>query len=212
MPSRPIDLGLPLVRGPFGSLTAARTAIEVAREGDAPVSPLAARVDEERLHPRPARPAAAKPGKSAAATGAGHTKPAPKGPSKSVPAKAAKPPEPRPPPAPPPEPAWIGEQPAARRRQARQLIERLTVAGLSDAEAIARAEFVDSEPAVARIAIERQLRRAIDAKGTDRAALGAAIVGLLAAGEDSDLGVRWRLVDGEGRPIAPIPTSGPDRS
>src|SRR6188768_1568222 len=69
------DLGLSLVRGPFGSLTAARTAIEAAREGDAPISPLAARVDEERRNPRPARPAATKPDTTAVAKGPAHTKP-----------------------------------------------------------------------------------------------------------------------------------------
>ena len=46
------DLGLPLVRGPFGTLTAAKAAIEAAR-GDAPAaSPLADRV--AKLRDRPA--------------------------------------------------------------------------------------------------------------------------------------------------------------
>src|SRR6266550_69192 len=66
------DLGLALVRGPFGSLGAAREAIARARDAKPAASPLAARVAE--LHDRPAaapsgrddRPhKASKPGKGA---------------------------------------------------------------------------------------------------------------------------------------------------
>src|SRR6186997_3033140 len=42
------DFGLPLVRGPFGSLTAAREAIETARGESPPESPLAERIAEAR--------------------------------------------------------------------------------------------------------------------------------------------------------------------
>ena len=45
------DLGLPLVRGPFGSLNAAKAAIAGAREAEPAVSPLAARVAEHRESP-----------------------------------------------------------------------------------------------------------------------------------------------------------------
>ena len=45
------DLGLPLVRGPFGSLTAAKAAIAGARGSEPVVSPLAAKVAEHQGRP-----------------------------------------------------------------------------------------------------------------------------------------------------------------
>src|SRR6266480_7645379 len=56
------DLGLPLVRGPFRSLTEAKAAVEDARGMAAPESPLADRVKEART--RPAKTTAAAPGAS----------------------------------------------------------------------------------------------------------------------------------------------------
>jgi hypothetical protein len=57
------ELGLPLVRGPFGSLTAAREAIEGAREAGPAESPLAGRLREAEAAPEPdaAGPEASKP-------------------------------------------------------------------------------------------------------------------------------------------------------
>src|SRR6476646_6433188 len=46
------DLGLPLVRGPFGSLRDAKAAIETARETEPAESPLNARVAELRGRPK----------------------------------------------------------------------------------------------------------------------------------------------------------------
>src|SRR5204863_5306601 len=46
------ELGLPLVRGPFGSLTAAKEAIESARTEGPKASPLADRMDKARLSDR----------------------------------------------------------------------------------------------------------------------------------------------------------------
>ena len=183
------DLGLPLVRGPYGSLTAARAAIDAARTDGAPISPLAARVAEERLHPRPAKEPRAVP--------------SPAGPGKAKPA-VRKPPKPEPPP-PPPEPAWIGELPPARQDEARRLIERLTKAGVPHAELVARAEVADGEPAVARAALERQLRQVIERSQGDRQALISAVIALLSDGRDQALRVRWRVVDGDDRPLAPLP-------
>ena len=78
------DLGLPLVRGPFSSLAAAKAAIDGARTSEPAVSPLAAQVEEHRkrplVMPAPAH-VASRPG----------PQPAPK-PSEPVP---------------PPEPKWI---------------------------------------------------------------------------------------------------------
>src|SRR5688572_26628498 len=45
------DLGLALVRGPFGTLTAAKAAIEAARDGEPSPSPLAERVAKLRQRP-----------------------------------------------------------------------------------------------------------------------------------------------------------------
>src|SRR5687768_11165391 len=104
------DLGLPLVRGPYPSLTAAKEAIASAREEAPAPSPLA-----ERL-------ATAKKATKAAATGG---------------KKKAGSPEPPPP---PPEPRWLTGLDAGDRRRARELIERLGKVGFEDAEEIARDE------------------------------------------------------------------------
>jgi len=55
------ELGLPLVRGPFGSLTAAREAIEGAREAGPAESPLAGRLREVAPEPDAAEPDTSKP-------------------------------------------------------------------------------------------------------------------------------------------------------
>ncbi|HEX5825426.1 MAG TPA: hypothetical protein VFY18_13290, partial [Candidatus Limnocylindrales bacterium] len=64
----------------------------------------------------------------------------------------------------------------------------------------ARRDIVGGVPAVAAHAIERRL------DGLDRDATPAAVAALLSDGRDDDLGVRWRLVDGEGRPITITPS------
>src|SRR5258705_8342407 len=63
------ELGLPLVRGPFPSLGAAREAIEAAREAGPVASPLADRIEQARKAAPPDRAdhAPAKPSKRAAA-------------------------------------------------------------------------------------------------------------------------------------------------
>jgi hypothetical protein len=161
------DLGLPLVRGPYKSLTAAKSAIAVARDEAAPASPL-----EDR---RPSEPAE----KTAS-------------PSKSKVAERPKKPE---------EPRWFRDLEPDHRRQAARLIERLSAAGASDAEGIVRRDLVGEVPAIAGFAIER----ALQALGEDPSV--GDIVDALSDGRDSALGVRWRLVDGEGRPIRVDPDS-----
>ena len=84
------------------------------------------------------------------------------------------------------------------------MIERLTEAGASDPEGMARRDVVGGVPAVAGFAVERAIR----ALGPD--ASPAEVADLLADGRDNDLGVRWRLVDGEGRPI-PLATDALER-
>ena len=158
------DLGLPLVRGPFKSLTAAKEAIATAREGKAPASP----VEQRR---RAVDVATAKDAKRRTA------KP------------AAEPPKE------PEEPRWMRELEAADRRRASKLIELLSDAGASDPEGMVRRDLVGDVPAVAGFAVEQAVR----ALGVD--ATPAEVADLLADGRDSKLGIRWRLVDGDGRPI-----------
>jgi len=81
------------------------------------------------------------------------------------------------------------------RRRAKRLIDGLTEAGAPDVEGIARRDIVGEIPAAAAFAIARQLQDL----GKD--ASPAKVARLLAGGRDEDLGVRWHLVDGDGRPI-----------
>jgi hypothetical protein len=167
------ELGLPLVRGPFGSLTAAKAAIEAAREGAPAASPLADRA--AKLRDRPA----AKSGSGATAKGAGK-------------AKATRPKAEREAPA---EPRWIVALEPVERRRAKRLIELLTEAGTTDPEGIVRRDLVGGVPTVAGFAVDR----ALAALGAD--ATPAKVARLLADGRDDELGVRWRLVDDDDRPI-----------
>ena len=116
------DLGLPLVRGPFASLTAAKAAIDAAREAKPAVSPLAAKVAEHVERPAPVptrggRPYLARGGSLAA-------------PPPVEPPPVAVPVEPPSPPPPPPEPEWIQALEPAERARAHALIEQLEEAGV----------------------------------------------------------------------------------
>jgi hypothetical protein len=169
------DLGLPLVRGPFRSLTEAKDAIETARNSGPAESAL------------PKRP-------SVKAETSEPSKPAPK-------AKAKTPPKPREP-AEPEEPRWIGELAPAQRRRATRLIARLTEIGVRDPEGIARKDVAGGVPTVARVAVADRLAEVLDG-ADDKAAtkLLAKLLAVLGEGRDDDLDVRWRLVDDDGRPI-----------
>jgi hypothetical protein len=169
------ELGLPLVRGPYPSLTAAKEAIESVREGAPAESPLA-----ERL--------------ANAATASDTDAPAAKGGRR----RKAAPPEPPPP---PPEPRWLTDLDAPDRRRAREWLERLNGAGFADAEEIARDEVARGRPSVVRAVLARQLAEL--AADTDRDAVKA-VVGLLTDGADRALGIRWRLVDGDGRAVGDL--------
>jgi hypothetical protein len=184
------ELGLPLVRGPFPSLTAAKEAIEAAREGAPAASPLAERLREAgtKGESAPERRSGPKQKKTAASS---------RRPGASEPADSDA--EPEPPESEPPEPKWLRDLPAKTRREASALIERLTDAGIADAEAVARSEIADDEPAVARAALERRLAQAAEA-GDARAAVRAVIDALL-EGRDRELDARWQIVDGDGREI-----------
>jgi hypothetical protein len=163
------DLGLPLVRGPFKSLTAAKAAIGEARGAAAPTSSL-----KSRPAPSPEKPTKES---KAEAERAG----------KAV--ASAEPEEPK-------EPRWMRDLEPADRRRAARLIELLTKAEVSDPEGMVRRDIVGDVPAVAGFAVERAIR-ALGSKATP-----TEIADVLADGRDSEFGVRWRLVDGDGRPIS----------
>jgi hypothetical protein len=211
------EFGLPLVRGPFGSLTAAREAIETARDEGPIESPLAERIEQARHAPEEPKASKAESPKPAGATktpvaeaeptkkglaAAGKAKvTADRGPTKK--SSAIEPesePEPEKEPAPAPEPKWIRELGATDRRKARQLVDRLNDLDITDAEEIARGEFAQREPALARAALERQLRAATRSSRTPRAGVKAAIE-IILGGKDDELETEWRLTDGQGRSI-----------
>ena len=179
------DLGLALVRGPFGTLGAAKEAIAAARDAEPAASPLAARVAE--LRDRPAAPGETddRPRKASKASRGAKTGPGLDKPGRAAPVR----------PEPPAVPRWIQALEPVERRRAKRLIERLTEAGASDPEGIVRRDIVGAVPAVAALAVAR----ALTALGND--ASPADVVRLLAGGRDEDFGVRWRLVDGDDRPI-----------
>jgi hypothetical protein len=186
------EFGLPLVRGPFGSLTAAREAIEGARDEGPVESPLADRIEHAR-HPAREETKAAATGASVKAAG-----------SKKAGAREAAPePEPEEEPQPPPDPRWIRELGATDRRKAKALIERLDDLGIDGAEEIARGEIAKREPALAQAALERQLRAATRTAKTPQAAVKAALK-IILAGSDDKLEAEWKLVDSQGRPIDTI--------
>jgi len=185
------DLGLPLVRGPFRSLTDAKAAIAAARSSGPAESPLADRIERGRETPKPKLKSVPEPepapersaSKQPPATpNATPTKPAAK------PARAEPAPEPA-------EPGWMRDLEPAERGRARRLIERLTSDGVADAESIVRRDLAGGVPALAAHAIGTRLAALPDD------ASPAEVVELLAEGRDEGLGVRWRIVDGDGRPI-----------
>jgi hypothetical protein len=192
------DLGLPLVRGPFRSLTDARTAIVDARAAPAAASPLADRIGRARTPRDEADQAPGRtrkePAKEPAA--ADHRKLA----TPTEPARAAKPAAtPRgtsEETAEPAEPRWLAALEPDDRRRARRLIARLEAAGAPDPEGMARRDVVGDVPAATAFAIERRL----EALGADAAP--ANVAALLVEGRDEDLGVRWRLVDEDGRAVS----------
>jgi hypothetical protein len=183
------ELGLPLVRGPFRSLTEAKAAVDAARGTDAPESPLAGKIkdaDEPRSTRTKPERAKAHPRDEAAAPEA-----APERPRKKPAA-----------PEPPPEPRWITGLTPRDRGRARRLIERLSAADVRDAENVVRQDLTGGVSAVARVAIAD---RVVEAMGErDEAALRRLIervVEVLDNGRDEALDVHWRLVDEDGRPI-----------
>jgi hypothetical protein len=181
------DLGLPLVRGPFRSLTEAKAAVETARGTAAPQSPLADRIKKSGVPTKTAKAA---------------TRGRPTDSDEEAPARTAKP-KPSEPPEAPPEPRWIAALTPRDRGRARRLIEQLDDAGVRDAEGIVRQDLTGGVPTVARLALADRLA-ALLPSGADARAFERAIGRLVEeidSGRDEGLGVRWRLVDGDGRPV-----------
>ena len=187
------DLGLPLVRGPFGSLTAAKEAIERARETGPAESPLADRIKRAGAEPRARAGAGAQKADRGTSSGKSVTGGWAAGLRSSAAAEKAEP-------APPSEPRWLSDMTPGDRRKARELIERLSELGLEDAETVARAEIARDEPAITRLALERTIAAAIKSARSPAGA-GRAVVKAIMGGRDPDLGARWRLVDERGRRI-----------
>jgi hypothetical protein len=177
------ELGLALVRGPFGSVGAAKEAIAGARDAEPATSPLSERA--AKLRDRRDKSAAS----ASAAKKSDKNEPADRdeAPRKANVRKKAS--------AEPDEPRWIQSLDPAERRRAKRLIEALTDAGAPDPEGTARRDIVGEVPAATAFAIARAIAK------LGKEAPPAKIAELLAAGRDEDLGVRWRLVDGDDRPI-----------
>jgi hypothetical protein len=178
------DLGLPLVRGPFRSLTEAKEAIAEARSSPPAASPLADRLGRPRAK-REIPPAAERSSRGSAAAAATPPKPRAE-PPRQKPSEKEESAEPR----------WIAALDREARRHARRLIARLAETDAPDPEGMARRDVVGDVAAVASFAIGR----ALDELGAD--ASPEKVAALLVEGRDEDLGVRWRLVDDDGRPIS----------
>jgi len=182
------ELGLPLVTGPFGSLTAVKEAIGTARGAEPAASPLTARAAKLRDRPAPEpRDEDPRPRNGLAA----EAKPAADAPARPALTKGAESAKPET----PAQPKWIRDFEPTERRRAKRLIDRLTEAGAGDAEGIVRRDIVGDVPAVAAFAVAQ----AIIALGADASPIS--VTRLLASGRDENLGVRWRLVDGDDRPM-----------
>jgi hypothetical protein len=219
------DLGLPLVRGPFRSLGDAKAAIVDARAGAQPTSPLADRIrdragaqeetgEEPEVAAKPSsRGADARSDAGEGQAGRSSTRPRrtptsdepdkpddgrsdePRRKGKAAQPTATAPRESDRQPEPEPEPTWFRDLSPADRGRARRLIERMTASAYPDPVSVVRRDLAGDVPALAAAAIQRRIAELPADAGIP------AIVALLADGRDDDLDVRWRIVDGTGRPI-----------
>jgi hypothetical protein len=83
-------------------------------------------------------------------------------------------------------------------------MERLAEAGVRDPEGVVRQDLTGGVPTIARVAVADRLAALLRADGKDPAAAARILEGLVEAvgdGRNDELDARWRLVDGEDRPI-----------
>ena len=191
------DLGLPLVRGPFPSLTSAKAAISSARSSGPAASPLADRLERRLREPERVSEGKSRPAGVSSAESRSTKETERRAERTTAPAAGKKKPErtSEPPSDEPREPGWLTDLAPGERGRARRLIARLEGDGAPDAEGLVRRDLVGDVPAVAAAAIERRLAELGPAATPDD------VADLLADGHDDRFDVRWRLVDGEGRPI-----------
>jgi hypothetical protein len=89
------------------------------------------------------------------------------------------------------------------RGRARRLIEQLDALGV-DAEGLVRQDLTGGVPTVARLAVAGKVAAILPEGVGDGDALARVVGELIDAlgdGREDTLGVRWRLVDGDDRPI-----------
>ncbi len=184
------QLGLPMVRGPFATLDAARDAIAAARaepvgEMPAPPAPPSRRGGRDAAEPEPAPAPEPEPEPEQDAKPAGRAShpdraeriapPEPRGRATSAPPERPAAREP----AEPEEPPWIARLPPARQAEARRLLGILERLGIDD-PAIARRELEADLPGVAAARLAQRLASAVLERWT--------------AGDDA--------LDGLGQPLA----------
>jgi hypothetical protein len=208
------DFGMALVRGPFPSLTAAKEAIASSRASAPAESPLVERIERRRTAPpkdpapttpppkkRPLKRAAPDDERAAPdddrAPSPDHTGSGRRGSRapEAVPTSRSRSAAARPGAEAPSEPRWLTDLEPGQRGRARRLVARLVEDGIADAEGLVRRDVVGGVPALAAAALGRRLAD-LGAHATP-----SDVAELLADGRDERLDVRWRLVDGEGRPI-----------
>jgi hypothetical protein len=184
------DLGLPLVRGPFATLTEAKAALDEARADEA-ASPLAKRLAEAKSRPRT--------DVVKGPVGAGHRT---AGRDRQTARDAPEhPPE-------PPEPIWLAKLDRDAKARAQRLITALAELGVADPQDVVREDVKGTIPVVARTVLIRRLALLADeAAGsdatTDQREQAARIVGLIAewlSSRGREPGPRlalpgWRLVE-----------------
>jgi hypothetical protein len=148
------DLGLPLVRGPFRSLTEAKEAIEEARSSGPVQSAL-----PKRPPAKPETPAAPKPAADREVEDAGEAE-------QALPSRGTR-------------GATLDRRARARpASRATRLIARLTDIGVRDPEGIARKDVAGGVPTVARVAVADRLAELLD--GADDKAATKLLTKLLA--------------------------------
>ncbi|MFL5778561.1 MAG: hypothetical protein ACJ761_06425 [Chloroflexota bacterium] len=139
------EFGLPLLRGPFGTLADARAALGEARDAPAPAAPEPKRKTQARPKPGPKAKADATSARTEPNARGAEARPATRASERAKPEAA------------PAEPAWLAKLSPARRREAESLIEALAALDVDDPPATVRREVERDEAAVARALLGQQV-------------------------------------------------------